>query len=30
MEKIKLAIIYYSATGTNYQLAKWAEKELRK
>jgi NAD(P)H dehydrogenase (quinone) len=25
MEKIKLAIIYYSATGTNYQLAKWAE-----
>lgn len=25
MDKIKLAIIYYSSTGTNYQLAKWAE-----
>lgn len=25
MEKVKLAIIYYSMTGTNYQLAKWAE-----
>lgn len=25
MEKIKLAIIYYSSTGTNYKLAKWAE-----
>lgn len=25
MEKIKLAILYYSATGTNFQLAKWAE-----
>lgn len=25
MEKVKLAIIYYSSTGTNYQLAKWAE-----
>lgn len=24
-EKLKVAIIYYSATGTNYQLAKWAE-----
>ena len=24
MENIKLAIIYYSSTGTNYQLAKWA------
>ncbi|GLO67792.1 MULTISPECIES: NAD(P)H:quinone oxidoreductase [Oceanobacillus] len=22
---VKLAIIYYSATGTNYQMAKWAE-----
>ena len=22
---IKLAIIYYSVGGTNYQLAKWAE-----
>ncbi|NMA84666.1 MAG: NAD(P)H:quinone oxidoreductase [Epulopiscium sp.] len=26
MEKVKLAIIYYSSTGTNYQLAQWAEK----
>lgn len=26
MEKIKLAIIYYSSTGTNYKLAKMAEK----
>ncbi|MFC4875009.1 NAD(P)H:quinone oxidoreductase type IV [Negadavirga shengliensis] len=25
MEEVKLAIIYYSSTGTNYQLAKWAE-----
>ena len=25
MEKVKLAVIYYSATGTNYQMAKWAE-----
>ncbi|NLW39529.1 MAG: NAD(P)H:quinone oxidoreductase type IV [Tissierellia bacterium] len=25
MDKVKLAIIYYSSTGTNYQLAKWAE-----
>jgi len=25
MEKVKLAVIYYSMTGTNYQLAKWAE-----
>ncbi|MDY0223127.1 MAG: NAD(P)H:quinone oxidoreductase type IV [Desulfobacterium sp.] len=25
MKKVKLAIIYYSMTGTNYQLAKWAE-----
>lgn len=24
MENIKLAVIYYSSTGTNYQLAKWA------
>ena len=22
---VKLAIIYYSSTGTNYQMAKWAE-----
>ncbi|WP_249869477.1 NAD(P)H:quinone oxidoreductase [Oceanobacillus saliphilus] len=25
MDNVKLAIIYYSATGTNYQMAKWAE-----
>lgn len=25
MEKVKLAIFYYSATGINYQLARWAE-----
>ena len=23
---VKLAVIYYSSTGTNYQLAQWAEK----
>ncbi|MBB6637728.1 NAD(P)H:quinone oxidoreductase [Cohnella thailandensis] len=25
MANVKLAIIYYSSTGTNYQLSKWAE-----
>lgn len=25
MVMVKLAVIYYSSTGTNYQLAKWAE-----
>lgn len=25
MSNVKLAIIYYSSTGTNHQLAKWAE-----
>ena len=25
MAKVKLAIIYYSATGTNHRLAQWAE-----
>ncbi|MFY9425701.1 MAG: NAD(P)H:quinone oxidoreductase [Caldicoprobacterales bacterium] len=25
MDKVKLAVIYYSSTGTNYQLVKWAE-----
>lgn len=29
MDKIKLAIIYYSMTGTNYQLAKWAEESAK-
>lgn len=24
MSKVKLAVIYYSSTGTNYQLAQWA------
>jgi len=25
LDKVKLAVVYYSSTGTNYQLAKWAE-----
>jgi len=25
MPQVKLAVVYYSSTGTNYQLAKWAE-----
>lgn len=25
MENVKLAVIYYSSTGTNYQLAQWAK-----
>lgn len=25
MSKVNLAVIYYSSTGTNYKLAKWAE-----
>jgi len=25
MNNVKLAVVYYSSTGTNYQLAKWAE-----
>ncbi|UOR12551.1 NAD(P)H:quinone oxidoreductase [Halobacillus amylolyticus] len=25
MENVKLAVIYYSSTGTNYKMAKWAE-----
>lgn len=29
MSKVKLAVIYYSATGTNHQLAKWAEEAGR-
>jgi NAD(P)H dehydrogenase (quinone) len=29
MEKIKLAIIYYSSTGPNYQLSKWAEESAK-
>jgi len=29
MENVKLAIIYYSSTGTNYKLAKWAEEAAK-
>jgi len=29
MEKVKLAIVYYSATGINYQLAQWAAEAAR-
>lgn len=29
MENVKLAIIYYSSTGTNYQLAQWAAEGAR-
>ncbi|WP_227395858.1 NAD(P)H:quinone oxidoreductase [Jeotgalibacillus aurantiacus] len=29
MSNVKLAIIYYSSTGTNYQLAKWAEEAAK-
>lgn len=25
MDKVKLAVVYYSQTGANYKLAKWAE-----
>jgi NAD(P)H dehydrogenase (quinone) len=30
MEKVKLAIIYYSSTGTNYQLSQWAKESAEK
>lgn len=26
----KIAVIYYSSTGANYQLAQWAEEALKK
>ncbi|WP_404408480.1 NAD(P)H:quinone oxidoreductase [Jeotgalibacillus malaysiensis] len=29
MSNVKLAIIYYSSTGTNYKLAKWAEESAK-
>lgn len=29
MNNVKLAIIYYSMTGTNYQLVKWAEEAAK-
>jgi len=30
MEKVKLAVIFYSATGTNYQMAQWRLKPVKK
>ncbi|MBB6451219.1 NAD(P)H dehydrogenase (quinone) [Geomicrobium halophilum] len=29
MSNLKVAVIYYSSTGTNYQLARWAEEALK-
>ncbi|KAA0565082.1 NAD(P)H:quinone oxidoreductase [Rossellomorea aquimaris] len=29
MSNVKLAIMYYSSTGTNYQMAKWAEEAAK-
>ncbi|WP_044748932.1 NAD(P)H:quinone oxidoreductase type IV [Bacillus alveayuensis] len=29
MSNVKLAIIYYSSTGTNYKMAKWAEEAAK-
>ncbi|WP_281976125.1 NAD(P)H:quinone oxidoreductase [Halobacillus litoralis] len=29
MANVKLAIIYYSSTGTNYQMAQWAEETAK-
>ena len=29
MSNVKLAVIYYSMGGTNYQLAKWAEEAAK-
>ncbi|WP_089741744.1 NAD(P)H:quinone oxidoreductase [Gracilibacillus ureilyticus] len=29
MSKVKLAVVFYSMSGTNYQLAKWAEEGSR-
>lgn len=29
-ESVKVAIVYYSSTGTNYKLAKWAEEAAEK
>lgn len=29
MANVKLAVIYYSSTGTNYKLAKWAEESAK-
>ena len=30
MSKVKLALIYFSSTGTNYQLSKWAQASAKK
>jgi len=30
MEKVKVAIIYYSSTGGNYQMVQWAKEEAEK
>lgn len=29
MSNVKLAVIYYSSTGTNYKMAKWAEEAAK-
>ena len=29
MDKVKLAIVYYSANGANYKMAKWAEEAAK-
>jgi len=29
MSNVKLAIVYYSSTGTNYKMAKWAEETAK-
>lgn len=29
MSNVKLAVVYYSSTGTNYQLSKWAEEAAK-
>lgn len=29
MSQVKLAVIYYSSSGTNYQLARWAEEAAK-
>lgn len=30
MSNVKLVIIYYSSTGTNYQLAQWAAEVIKR
>ena len=29
IDKVRTLIVYYSSTGTNYQLAQWAEEGAR-